>query len=324
MKIEHTIIVGAGPCGMSCAIELQQLGMNPLIIEKGNIVHTIYRFPTHQVFFSSSDKLEIGNIPFITEKKKPVRNEALAYYREVANRKKLRINSFEKVISIQKNKNLFNVITIKEDKRTITYQAKNIIIATGYYDQPNYMSIPGENLSKVMHYFKEAHPYYNKNIVIIGGKNSTVDAALELYKAGAHITVLYRGDRYSDSIKPWILPEFDSLIRNNFIQMEFNAHVQKISPEKVYYSVNNQAKEIKNDFVFAMTGYQPNVEFLKDCGIHVHEMTGKPDYDEQTLETNIKRLYVAGVVAAGFNNNDIFIENGRYHGKNIAEAITNH
>ncbi len=226
MQEEKVIIIGGGPCGMSCAIELQKLGISPLIIEKKNIVNTIYQFPTHQTFFSSSEKLEIGEIPFITEKQKPVRNQALAYYREAAARKQLRVNTFEKVTGVQKQGEHFEIYTLKGKKETV-YKALHVIIATGYYDQPNYMNIPGEELDKVTHYFKEGHPYYNKKVLVIGGKNSAVDTTLELYKAGAHVTVLYRGEKYSPSIKPWILPEFDSLVKKELVRMEFNAAVTK-------------------------------------------------------------------------------------------------
>ncbi|MFA1820687.1 YpdA family putative bacillithiol disulfide reductase [Virgibacillus oceani] len=322
MQEEKVIIVGGGPCGMSCAIELQNQGISPLIIEKDNIVNTVYQFPTHQTFFSSSEKLEIGDMPFITEKQKPVRNQALAYYREVAARKQLRVNSFEKVTDVLKKENHFQITTIKDSKK-IFYKAEHLIIATGYYDQPNHMNIPGENLDKVSHYFKEAHPFYNKNILIIGGKNSAVDTTLELHKAGANVTVLYRGDHYSKSIKPWILPEFDSLVRNELVHMEFNAVVSKITEDNVFYTVNGVNKKIKNDYVFAMTGYRPDIEFLKSMGILINDADGKPEFNEKTLETNIADLYIAGVVAAGFNNNEIFIENGRFHGAMIAHHIKN-
>jgi len=323
MKQEQVIIVGGGPCGMSCAIELQKHGIKPLIIEKGNIVNTIYQFPTHQMFFSSSEKLEIGDIAFITEKQKPVRNQALAYYRSVAERHDLRINTFETVTTVEQVNQKFQITTQNNNREIQNYQAEQVIIANGYYDQPNYMNIPGEDLVKVMHYFKEAHPYYNKDIVVIGGKNSAVDATLELHKAGARITVLYRGSAYSESIKPWILPEFDSLVRKGIVHMEFNAEVKEITKNEVHYSVNGNKKIVHNDFVFAMTGYKPDLAFLETIGVNINTNNGKPDFNEKTMETNIPGIYVAGVVAAGYNNNDIFIENGRIHGTMIAKSIKN-
>ncbi|WHX27380.1 YpdA family putative bacillithiol disulfide reductase [Virgibacillus halodenitrificans] len=320
MNREKVIIIGGGPCGMSCAIELQRKGISSLIIEKENIVNTIYNFPTHQTFFSSSEKLEIGGIPFITEKQKPVRNQALAYYRTVAERENLRIQPFEKVVSINKKNKLFEVNTEYKAGGENKYLADHVIIASGYYDQPNYMGIPGEDKAKVMHYFKEAHPYFDANVLVIGGKNSAVDATLELHKAGARVTVLYRGSEYSKSIKPWILPEFDSLVRNKKISMYFNACVTEITEEKVHYSVDDKDYSIENDYVFAMTGYHPDLSFLRQSGVEINKDNGRPNYNENTYETNIPGIYIAGVVASGYNNNEIFIENGRFHG----EAIANH
>ncbi|MBS2770227.1 YpdA family putative bacillithiol disulfide reductase [Anoxybacillus rupiensis] len=317
MKQEKIIIVGGGPCGLAAAIAMQDAGYTPLVIEKGNIVNAIYHYPTHQTFFSTSDRLEIGGVPFITENRKPKRNQALAYYREVVTRKQIRVHAFEKVEQVVKQENgKFAVRTTKDQ-----YEADYVIIATGYYDNPNYMNVPGEELPKVMHYFKEGHPYYNTDCVVIGGKNSSVDAALELVKAGARVTVLYRGSAYSSSIKPWILPEFDALVRHGTIKMEFNAHVKEITEDAVIYEVDGEWKKIKNDFVFAMTGYRPDHEFLKSMGVGIDAETGRPLYDLDTMETNVAGIFIAGVIAAGNNANEIFIENGRFHGEQIAACI---
>ncbi|MCL6585918.1 MAG: YpdA family putative bacillithiol disulfide reductase [Anoxybacillus sp.] len=317
MKEEQIIIVGGGPCGLAAAIALQHAGYSPLVIEKGNIVHSLYRYPTHQTFFSTSDRLEIGGVPFISERRKPKRNEALVYYREVVTRKQIRVQTFEKVEQVTKQQDgTFLVQTTKG-----TYRAKYVVVATGYYDHPNYMNVPGEDLPKVTHYFKEGHPYYNTDCVVIGGKNSSVDAALELVKAGARVTVLYRGSAYSPSIKPWILPEFDALVRQGVIHMEFNAHVQEITEDAVIYRVGDEVKTIKNDFVFAMTGYHPDHDFLKSMGVGIDEETGRPLYDPDTMETNVPGIFIAGVIAAGNNANEIFIENGRFHGEQIAACI---
>ncbi|MFC4324147.1 YpdA family putative bacillithiol disulfide reductase [Litchfieldia salsa] len=315
MQNESVIIIGGGPCGLAAAIALQKIGLDPLVIEKGNIVNSIYHYPTHQTFFSSSEKLEIGEVAFITENRKPVRNQALAYYREVVKRKNIRVNSFEEVIQVTKS-DKFLVETSLE-----TYHANFVVIATGYYDHPNYMDIPGESLDKVFHYFKEAHPYFDCEVAVIGGKNSSVDAALELVKAGASVTVLYRGSEYSQSIKPWILPEFESLVRNGQIKMEFEAQVKEITNSAIVYEKDGRRISIKNDFVFAMTGYHPDHEFLKKMNVKIDLNTGRPFFYEETMETNINGLFIAGVIAAGNNANEIFIENGRFHGDMIAKKI---
>ncbi|UOQ93602.1 YpdA family putative bacillithiol disulfide reductase [Halobacillus shinanisalinarum] len=322
MQQEKVIIIGAGPCGMSAAIELKKQGIEPLLIEKGSIVNSIYHYPTHQTFFSSSEKLEIGQIPFITERQKPVRNEALAYYRAVAGREQLRIQAFEKVDAVEVQESGYRLTTTSNTGEEHEYITEYVIAATGYYDQPNYMSVKGEELDKVMHYFKEAHPYYDKEVAIIGGKNSAADAALELVKAGAKVTVLYRGEDYSKSIKPWILPQFEALVRKGIVHMDFCANVREVTHHEVVYECKGKEKRIKNDFVFAMTGYRPDHHFLTEMGITMEEETGRPSFNEQTMETNVSGIYIAGVIAAGYNNNEVFIENGRFHGKQIAEDIS--
>jgi thioredoxin reductase (NADPH) len=319
---EEVIIVGGGPCGLAAAIALKEEGYNPLIIEKGNIVNAIYHYPTHQTFFSTSEKLEIGEVPFITENRKPVRGQALAYYRRVVLKKELRIHTYERVKGVQKNnEGLFMVTSTTKAGEDQCYQAKYMVIATGYYDHPNYLNIPGENLDKVFHYFKEAHPYFNKDVTVIGGKNSAIDAALELEKVGARVTVLYRGSDYSPSIKPWILPEFESLVRHGKIRMHFEASMVEITNDHVTYEQAGKEYTIKNDFVFAMTGYHPDHTFLRKMGIMIDTSSGRPQFNPETMETNINGIYIAGVIAAGNNANEIFIENGRFHGGLIASSI---
>ena len=318
MKEEQAIIIGAGPCGLAAAIALEQVNIKPLIIEKGNVVNAIHGYPTHQTFFSTSEKLEIGGIAFLTEQYKPNRNHALVYYREVVKRKNLRINAYDEVINVKKEADYFTIKTSKDE-----YRANYVIVATGYYDHPNYMNVPGEDLPKVSHYFKEAHPYFNHDVTVIGGKNSSVDAASELVKAGARVTVLYRGTEYSSSIKPWILPEFEALVRNDVIKMEFAAEVVEINEKTLVYTKHGDTCEIANDFVFAMTGYHPDHQFIKLMGVEMEAETGRPVFNPETMETNVEGIFIAGVIAAGNNANEIFIENGKFHGDQIAKAIAN-
>ncbi|WP_404403556.1 YpdA family putative bacillithiol disulfide reductase [Jeotgalibacillus malaysiensis] len=316
MKNEQVIVIGGGPCGLSAAIELKNKGINPLIIEKGNIVNAIYHYPIHQTFFSSSEKLEIGNVPFIIEQHKPKRNQALVYYREVALRHDLRINRFEKVENVTKQDDLFLIQTDKD-----LYSADQVIVATGYYDHPNKLTCQGAELEKVHHYFKEAHPYFDLDVAVIGGKNSAVDAAIELQKAGARVTVLYRGSEYSQSIKPWILPEFEALVKNGVVKMIFNAEIKEISHQELIYSDGFKEISIKNDIVFAMIGYHPDHSFIEAMGVDIDYDTGRPLFNPETMETNVEGIYIAGVIAAGNNANEIFIENGRFHGNQIADAM---
>lgn len=317
MNDEDVIIVGGGPCGLAAAIACKERGLNPLVIEKDHVVSAIYRYPTHQTFFSTSEKLEIGGVPFVIEGRKPKRNQALVYYREVVKRKELRIHAYERVKAVVRQKDgTFTVQTSKSDYRT-----PHVVIATGYYDSPNMIGVPGEDQEHVFHYFKEAHPFFDHDVVVIGGKNSAVDATLELEKAGARVTNLYRGSDYSPSVKPWILPEFESLVRHEKIKMEFNAKVQRITKDEVIYQVGQTAKRAPAQFVFAMTGYHPDHSFLRKMGVEVDPETGRPLFDEETMETNVAGLFIAGVIAAGNNANEIFIENGRFHGDAIAAAI---
>ncbi|ARB40690.1 MULTISPECIES: YpdA family putative bacillithiol disulfide reductase [Mammaliicoccus] len=318
MQEYESLIIGGGPCGLSAAIEQKRKGINAVVIEKGNVVDAIYHYPTHQTFFSSSDKLGIGDVPFIVEDLKPKRNQALVYYREVVKHHQLDVRTFEEVLAVKKVDNRFLVSTTKQ-----TYKVRFLTIATGYYGQPNELEVQGQELSKVMHYFKEAHPYFNQDVVIIGGKNSAVDAAIELEKAGANVTVLYRGSEYSKSIKPWILPNFESLAKHEKITMHFNSEVERIDEDTLTFNKEGKSYTIKNDFVFAMIGYHPDYKFLESCGVETitNEFGTAPSYNRDTMESNVENLYIAGVIAAGNDANTIFIENGKFHGGTIAQDI---
>ena len=318
MEKVDAIVVGGGPCGLAAAISLQNIGLKPIVIEKGNVVEAIHKYPTHQTFFSTSEKLSIGDVPFIIEQRKPKRNQALVYYREVVKLKDIHVRRYENVEKVIKNNGVFEVYTSKG-----AYISEYVIIATGYYDHPNELKVPGADLKKVHHYFKEGHPYFQMDALVIGGKNSAIDAALELNKAGARVTVVYRGEDYSPSIKPWILPEFTGLVKTGEINMMFDAHVEKIDEHTVDIVQNGKRHQLKNDVVFAMIGYHPDHQFLKHMGVKMDDETGRPFINEQTMESNVDNLYIAGVLAAGNNANEIFIENGRFHGEQIAQSIKN-
>ncbi|MGX8177562.1 YpdA family putative bacillithiol disulfide reductase [Exiguobacterium artemiae] len=314
------IIIGAGPCGLSAAIEMQDRGLSVEVIEKGNIVEAIYQYPTHQTFFSSSEKLEIGGVPFINKELKPRRQDALVYYREVVRRKEITIRPFETVQHVRPIRDGFDVTSIRNGQ-TVTREARSIVLATGYYGLPNKMNVPGEELPHVFHYFKEGHPFYGQEVVVVGGKNSSVDAAIELEKAGARVTMLYRGEAYSPSIKPWVLPNFEALVRAEKVKMIFDATIEEITETNVVYSIGDEQLTVKADFVFAMTGYTPDVGLFADAGIEIDPETGIPVFDETTMESNVTGIYIAGVVAAGYDANKIFIENGRFHGALIADDL---
>lgn len=321
--MEQAIIIGAGPCGLSAAIELQRIGMNPLIIEKHCVVNSIYRYPTHLQFFSTPEMLEIGGMPFASPHDKPYRDEALVYYRKVAERYQLRIRSYEEVKHVHKEEDgTFTVHSTTRSGLSSSHRARYVVIATGYFDHPNMLGIPGETLPHVSHYFQEAHPYAGMNVVIIGGNNSAVDAALELMRVGAKVTVVYRGDELTAHIKPWVRPIFESMIAKGHIDMHYHSRVVCIEPDKVHIERNEGGTDvIASDFVLALTGFRPDRTMLTASGIELQSDREKPVFDPDTMETNVPGLYVAGVISSGRDANEIFIESGRHHGKLIANHL---
>lgn len=321
MESEQVIIVGAGPCGLSAAVELQRIGLRPLLIEKASVVHSIYLYPTYLQFFSTPELLEIGGFPFSTPSEKPSRLEALHYYRGVAQRSGLRIRQYEKVAAILRADDGFRLETEDHvgDKRE--YSARKVIISTGYFDAPNLLGIPGEDLPKVSHFYKEAHPYSGMKVAIIGGNNSAVDAALELMRVGAEVTVVYRGTEYSPNIKPWVRPIFESMVNKGRIRLLFRTRVTRIGPRDIAVERDGEERLLDNDFVLALTGFRPDKTLLRGLGVALTEDEDKPLFDPGTMETNVSGVYVAGVVASGRDANEIFIETGRNHGKLIAAHL---
>lgn len=321
MKKESAIIIGAGPCGLAAAIELQRAGLNPLVIEKRNIAYSISQYPTYMNFFSTADRLEIGDIPFTSANEKPSRIEALHYYRTAAQRHSLRINPYETITSVAKDEDgAFLLGGIDRFGDPIAYSCENVIMATGYFDHPNLLGIPGESLDKVSHFFREAHPYIGMEVAIIGGRNSAIDAALELERVGARVTIVYRGAEYSRSIKPWVRPTIENKVEKGAIDFRFGSRVVEIQPRTITIESSEGRSELPNDFVLALTGFQPDRRFLNSAGVTM-ETEGYPTFNEETMETNVPGIYLAGVVASRHEANEIFIESGRFHGHRISEHI---
>jgi thioredoxin reductase (NADPH) len=316
VEVFDVIVVGAGPTGLACGIELKHRGLNTVLIDKGCVVNSLYNYPTHMVFFTTPELLEIGGLPMTSLNEKPGRTEALKYYRRVAEYYGLNIHQYERVLSIAGDNGDFDVQTSKT-----AYRARKIVLATGYYDIPNMLNVPGEDLDKVIHYYKEPHPYYDHDVLVVGAKNSAAIAALELHWTGARVTLLHRGSKISDRVKYWIKPNIENRIKSGEIAACFNSRLIEIQPHSVEIDAPEGRKTIKNDFVFAMTGYRPDLEFLESLGIRLDPASQKPRTNPETLESDRPGIFLAGVIVAGMHTNEIFIENGRFHGKQIADAI---
>ena len=315
------VVVGAGPTGLACGIELQRRGIRTLLIEKGCVVNSIYHYPTNMVFFTTPELLEIGDIPMTSLNEKPNRHEALKYYRRVADHFKLNIHDYERVENIAGEDGAFLVSTTDRLGCPHTYIARKIVLATGYYDVPNLLNVPGEELSKVHHYYKEPHPYYNHDVAVVGAKNSAAIAALELHWTGARVTLIHRGAGISEKVKYWIKPNIENRIKSGEIQAYFYSQVVEIRPDSILVATPQGEILLRNDFVFALIGYSPDLNFLNSLGITLEPETRRPHTDPQTLESQRSGVYLAGVIVAGMHTNEIFIENGRFHGRQIAEAI---
>ena len=310
------IIVGAGPIGMTCAIEAKQAGLNALMIDRGMLVNTLFHFPTNMTFFSTSQLLEIGEVPFISHGEKPTRRESLEYFRRVYESWGLKANLYEEVLNVKKGDGDFHVTTTKN-----SYQSKAVVIATGFFDLPVLMNVPGEELAKVHHYYNEPHPYVGQKVAIIGAANSACDVALELFYKGAEVTMVIRGATIGERVKYWIRPNIENRIKEGSIKAYFNSHVLSITEKEIEIKTPEGNITLPNDFVLAMTGYQPDFNFLKKIGIHItNDTVPELVYNPATHETDISGLYVAGVICGGMCTNKFFIENAKDH----AEKIINH
>jgi thioredoxin reductase (NADPH) len=316
------VVVGAGPTGLACGIELKLRGLDAVLIEKGCVTNSLYHYPTNMSFFTTPELLEIGDIPMTSLNEKPNRTEALKYYRRVAEHYKLDIHQYEKVDNVAGADGEFRIHTTDRHNCHHTYVARKIILATGYYDIPNLLNVPGEDLPKVIHYYKEPHPYYNQDVAVIGAKNSAAIAALELYWTGARVTLIHRGAQISEKVKYWIRPNIENRIKNGEIKAYFHSKVVEIRPDSILVDTPQGEVLLKNDFVFALIGYSPDLAFLNSIGVTLDAATARPRTDPATLESETSGIYLAGVIVAGMHTNEIFIENGRFHGKQIAGDIS--
>jgi thioredoxin reductase (NADPH) len=312
------LIVGAGPTGLACAIEAVGRNLKVLVMEKGVLVNSIYNYPTTMTFFTSRERLEIGDLPLPSLNTKPHRAEALEYYRRVADFYRLPIHFQERVMGIGGRDGEFRVETETCEGHRDEYITKKAIIATGYYDLPNLLGIPGEELPKVSHYYTDPHPYYRRKVAVIGGANSAAVAALDLCRHGAEVTLIYREAALSSHLKYWIRPDIENRIKEGSIRALPQSEVKEIVPGSIsVHRSNGEVLHLDNDFVFALTGYHPDFRFLRDIGVEIDSETHRPRCNSETLESNVPGIYLAGVIIAGMDTNEIFIENGRFHGKQI-------
>jgi len=316
------ICIGAGPTGLACAIEAKRAGLRPLVIDKGVLCNSLYHYPVNMVFFTTPELLEIGDLPFVSTTEKPTRVEALKYYRKCVEHYDLELRLGETVTGVEGADGDFRVFTKTQDGATEQYESRKLIVATGYYDLPNRLGVPGEDLPDVSHYYTEPHPYWRRDVVVVGGKNSAAEAALDLYRNGARVTLVHRRAELGSTIKYWVRPDIENRIKAGQITALFETRVVRIEPGAVHVAGPGGSRVLSAAQVFVLTGYHPDFGFLRQLGVKLDPQTNKPALDAQTLESNVPGLYLAGVVIGGNHTSEIFIENGRFHGKQIVAALT--
>lgn len=317
-KTKDVLIIGAGPIGIACALECKKKGLDYVVVEKGALTNSLYNYPLNMTFFSTSEKLEIGDIPFISNNPKPNRNEALEYYRRVATSNNLHINLYETILSVEKVNECFKIISEKNN-----YTTKKVIVSTGFYDIPKMLNIPGEELPKVMHYYKEAHPFVMQKVIVVGASNSAVDAALEVWRKGGDVTMVVRGPKIGERVKYWVKPDIENRIEEGSIKAYFNSEIIKITKNEVFIQTPKGPKILDNNFVIALTGYKPDFKFLKSLEVQFSEDGNYfPKYNTETMESNVEGLYLAGVICGGLETHKWFIENSRVHAKIIIQDIS--
>jgi len=315
------LVIGAGPTGLACAIEAEKAGLRSVLVDKGCLCNSLFHYPAHMTFFTTSELLEIGNIPFPSPHAKPTRDEALEYYRQVAAHYSLDVRQYQRVESVSGGDGKFVAHLSDRFGRTSELRSRKIAIATGYYDLPNWMGVDGEMLSKVHHYYHDPHPYYDMNVAVIGGKNSAAIAALELWRHGARVTLIHRGAAMHNHVKYWIKPDIENRIKAGEIKAYFSTRVVEITSDTIVVDTPSGRETIANDFVFALTGYHPDFTFLERLGVRFEGKDKLPVCNPETLESNVPGIYLAGVIVAGSRTNEIFIENGRFHGGQIAASL---
>ena len=321
MSVRDVLIVGAGPSGLAAAIAARQQGLDYVLVEKGVLVNSIFNFPMHMVFFTTPELLEIGGLPLTTPYDKPTRLESLRYYRRVVDAFQLQISFHEKVTRIEKEDDVFIVTTEDARGNSRVREARAVVLAIGYYDLPNVLGVPGEDLPHVSHYYTDAHPYYRQRVVVVGGKNSAAEASLELFRGGAHVTLVHRHAALGDTIKYWVRPDIENRIKEGSIQARFETSVREITRQSIVVDRGGVVEEIPADAVFLLTGYHPDVNLMRHAGINCDAVTLAPDLNPETFETNVPNLFIAGGAIAGRNTGSIFIENGRFHGERIIRVL---
>lgn len=320
-KDADLVIVGGGPCGLAAAVSAQRAGLKPLVIESGVVVSTIESYPTYVRFFSTAEKLTIGGLPFVIATEKPTRRDALAYYRAVVTYFQIPLRQRERVVAIRGKADDFTVISVNAAGDEIQTSTGAVVVATGYFGSPNRLGVPGENLPHVTHVYREGHEAFLQDVTVVGGGNSAAEAALDLWRSGARVTLVHFGPGFDKKIKPWVLPDFTNRVKEGQIQVCWNSRVKEIYPAEVLLTTSNGEQRIKADRVYIMTGFAPSLDLLRETGVQVDPRTGIPAHDSATLETSVPGVFIAGVVVAGYDANKVFIENGRYHGDRIVARL---
>jgi thioredoxin reductase (NADPH) len=315
------LIVGGGPCGLAAAISAQRAGLSTLVLEGASVVSTIAHYPTYVTFFSTAEKLSLGGVPFVVAMEKPTRRDGLAYYRAVVRHFAIPLRQYERVTAIERRGAEFVVRSQSRSRGDVATEARAVVVATGYFGSPNYLHVPGENLPHVTHVYREGHEAFDQDVVVVGGGNSAAEAALDLWRSGARVTLVHFGPTFDKKIKPWVLPDFVNREKEGSIAARWDSRVKEIQPGAVVLTSPRGEERLKADLVYIMTGFAPNMDLLRAIGVPIDEVTGIPAHDPATLETSVPGLFIAGVVVAGFDANKVFIENGRYHGDKIVARI---